>query len=230
MSPPAQDPSSAPPGWYPDPWAPGGVRWWSGTGWTSYAGPAGPAYQARPTDGYAVASVITSGVGLSPVGIVLGLIAKRRIRQAGGARDGGGLATVGIALGCVFLAMTIGVAVLAVSGTFDQVNSDDYSGEEARVAHVVDRFEDAFEEADGNRICRELFTPALARDYAADGGCESVWGEQSEAGWAEIDIQTLAVNADGSATATADDEGGEDDWTFTLARDPRGEWRICGVE
>lgn len=28
-----------PPGWYPDPWQPGGRRWWDGTGWTAQAGP-----------------------------------------------------------------------------------------------------------------------------------------------------------------------------------------------
>lgn len=28
-----------PPGWYPDPWSPGSVRWWDGTTWTAYAQP-----------------------------------------------------------------------------------------------------------------------------------------------------------------------------------------------
>lgn len=29
-----------PPGWYPDPWQPGGVRWWDGNGWTQQVAPA----------------------------------------------------------------------------------------------------------------------------------------------------------------------------------------------
>jgi hypothetical protein len=32
-----------------------------------------------------------------------------------------------------------------------------------------------------------------------------------------------------SATATADDENSDDDWTFTLERDPTGEWRISAL-
>ncbi|MGN6692680.1 MAG: DUF4328 domain-containing protein [Aquihabitans sp.] len=32
-----------PPGWYPDPWYPGGMRWFDGTQWTEHAGPAGAA-------------------------------------------------------------------------------------------------------------------------------------------------------------------------------------------
>ena len=43
--------SAPPPGWYPDPdGAPGLVRWWSGTGWSDVATPAGPgvAVQVSP--------------------------------------------------------------------------------------------------------------------------------------------------------------------------------------
>lgn len=39
-----------PPGWYPDPWHPAGVRYWDGTGWTSNAAaPAPAAPTAHPT-------------------------------------------------------------------------------------------------------------------------------------------------------------------------------------
>ena len=229
----AEGSQSAPPGWYPDPWAPGSVRWWSGRDWTSYSQPAVTAaggYYGKPTDGYAVASLITSVCGIFPVGIVLGFVARRRIRKAAGARDGTGLANAGIAIGGAFLALGAIALVLALNGVFDEVNADDYSGEEARIAEVVDRFEARFEKADGRRICGELFTPSLAEDYATDGGCESVWGEQGEPGWAEIDITSIDIQDDGSATVHADDEGGEDDWSFTFVRSPEGDWRICGID
>ena len=58
-----QPPSSAPPGWYPDPWAPGGLRWWSGLDWTAYAAPA----TFAKTDGWPIASLVTSLSGLGPV-------------------------------------------------------------------------------------------------------------------------------------------------------------------
>jgi hypothetical protein len=232
MSESAQGAQSTPPGWYPDPWSPAAVRWWSGRDWTSYTGPAHPvaAQYGRPTDGYALASLITSGIGIFPVGIVLGLIARRRIRKAEGARDGGGLAIAGIAIGAVYMVLIAGVGVLALNGTFDEVNSDDYSGEQARVATVVDRFEAAYEDADGRRICRELFTPGLVKDYKSDGGCEKVWGEEGTPGWAEIDIHTIEMYPDGSAMVFAADEGGDDDWGFTMVRGSDGVWRIDAVD
>jgi hypothetical protein len=138
------------------------------------------------------------------------------------------LATAGIATGCAFLALTGVVVMLALNGTFDEVNRDDYSGEDARVADVVDRFEEAFENADGAEICNNLFTPALAEEYAADGGCEEHWNAGT-AGYAEFDIYQLDVFAD-SATAVADDENESRDRTFQLERYPGGGWRIYAME
>jgi Domain of unknown function (DUF4190)/Protein of unknown function (DUF2510) len=222
-----------PPGWYPDPRSPYERRWWSGTEWTAYTRPSygvlGPAPSPSPTDGFAIASLITSLIGLTPVGIVLGLIAKKRIRESQGRRGGDGLATAGIAVGSVFLALGVVIVVLAVSGVFDEVNADDYSGEEARVAEVVDRFEDAYEDLDGATICRELFTGDLAGSYASSrGGCEGEWS-RGQSGYAEIDIQELSVSGDG-ASAIADDENQSDNWVFDFRRSSGGEWRISGID
>ena len=224
---------SAPPGWYPDPTSPYERRWWSGTEWTAYTMPSygrlGPAPTPSPTDGFAIASLVTSVIGISPVGIALGFVAKSRIRRAGGRRGGDGLATAGIAVGCAYLALFgIGLA-LGLSGVFDEVNADDYSGEEARVAEVVDRFEEAYENADGRTICRELFTGDLAGSYASKpGGCEAEW-DAGTTGYAEIDIQLLSITGDG-ASAIADDENEEKNWIFDFRRSSGGEWKIVKIE
>jgi Domain of unknown function (DUF4190)/Protein of unknown function (DUF2510) len=216
------------PGWYPDPRVPGQRRWWSGREWTGFVAPS-PGGGSKPTDGLAIASLVTSIVGLSPVGIVLGLVAKRRIRRAEGRRGGDGLATAGVAVGCVYLALTGVTVALALSGVFDEVNADDYSGEQARIAAVVDRFEEAYENADGEQICRELFTGDLAGSYAAEGGCRKVWGDYATSGYAEIDIHTLTVDGD-SATALADDENDPEGWRIDLTRTSDGQWKICAIE
>jgi hypothetical protein len=218
----------APPGWYPDPYAPGALRWWSGTEWTGYTAP-GPGGASKPTDGFAIASLVTSVIGFSPVGIALGFVAKHRIRRSDGRRGGDGLATAGIAVGLVYIGLFAIGFTLALTGVFDEVNADDYSGEEARVAEVVDRFEEAYESDDGATICRELFTGDLAGSYASSpGGCEGEW-TKGNPGYAEIDIQELSVMGDG-ASAIADDENADENWIFDFRQSSGGEWRISQIE
>jgi hypothetical protein len=212
------------PGWYPDPYAPGTQRWWSGTEWTGYTAPL-VGVPSRSTDGFAIASLVTSLVGLTPVGIVLGVVAKRRIRKSDGRLGGDGLATAGIVLGSLFLVVTVAVVALALNGVFDEVNSDDYSGEESRVAAVVDRFEEAYENGDGAQICGELLTGDYAGSYS--GGCESEWGG-GESVDVQIDIHTLHVTGD-DATAIASEEGETEQWIFDL-RKVSGQWRITSIE
>jgi len=72
-------------------------------------GPTDPGVQAGPsgqTNGMAIASLVLAISCCSPLGVVFGHIAKKQIRERGD--DGGGLATAGLVLGY------LGLAVLAV--------------------------------------------------------------------------------------------------------------------
>jgi hypothetical protein len=68
-----------------------------------------PVHQAQPTNGYAIASLVLSllwlwGIG-SLIAIILGADARRTIKRTGQA--GYGLATAGITLGILGLAITL---------------------------------------------------------------------------------------------------------------------------
>jgi len=106
------------PGWYPDSSRPGLARWWEGTQWTEHRAAMPQPTFVRETDGYAVASVISGVVGVPVVPIVLGVMARNRIRDSAGMKDGDGLAIAGIILGAlqlllwiVVFAVVFGVAI-----------------------------------------------------------------------------------------------------------------------
>lgn len=67
--------------------------------------PASPQQQYAPaqtsTNGLAIASLVLGLTGISIVGLVLGYIARKQIRESGGRQDGAGLATAGIVLGWI---------------------------------------------------------------------------------------------------------------------------------
>ncbi|SCL17535.1 protein of unknown function [Micromonospora rhizosphaerae] len=77
---------------------------------------AAPAPQVRGTNVMAILSLVFAFV-FAPVGIVLGHIAKRQIRQTG--EQGGGLATAGLVLSYIFtilgILMFVFVLILAAN-------------------------------------------------------------------------------------------------------------------
>jgi Domain of unknown function (DUF4190) len=67
--------------------------------------PYGPPVPSKPTDGMAIAALVVGIIGpccggiLSPAAFFLGLAARGRIRDSGGAVQGDGFALTGIVLG-----------------------------------------------------------------------------------------------------------------------------------
>lgn len=81
-------------------------------GKTSPAGMAPPPRVVPQTSGYAIGSVVCGALGFltcltAPVGLVLGLMAKSRIRQSQGALTGSSMATTGIVLSAVAMVLTL---------------------------------------------------------------------------------------------------------------------------
>ncbi len=88
---------------------------------------------AAKTNGMAVASLVLAILGficfvgaiLGGVAIILGIGARRKIRESNGAEKGDGLALAGIIVGAVFLVLQIGLFALAVTGSSNNNNTND---------------------------------------------------------------------------------------------------------
>lgn len=187
--------------------------------------PHGP---APKTSGFAIASLL---FGILPAPILawaFGFVAWRQIARSGGALGGRGLAVAGIALGFLWLAVAGVVVALVLSGVFDEdVNADRYTGEEAEVAAVIDRFEQASEDDRNDVICNDIFTPNFEQLVASGVGktCEEFYAEDN--GLMQLEITITRLDLSGS-TATVAVEEGSDPLQMTLVDDGTG-WRIDDI-
>jgi hypothetical protein len=111
------------PGWYPDPEAPGGQRYWDGSAWTDHRSP-GTAVQVAPvavaphvpTNGKAIAAMVLGIVWMCGIGSILALVfgygAKNEIDAAQGTQGGRGMAVAGIVLGWIGVGFLIMYVVI----------------------------------------------------------------------------------------------------------------------
>ncbi len=95
-------------------------------------GPNGAYPTAGKTNGMAIASLVCGILGficflgavLGGVAIILGIGARRKIKESGGAETGDGLALAGIIIGSVFVVLQIGLFALAVVGSGNSSNTN----------------------------------------------------------------------------------------------------------
>jgi hypothetical protein len=92
-----------------------------GAGYPAYGMQGGPTASGRPTNGLAVASLISSCVGIIPfffglpclLGVIFGFVARGQIKRTGGVQQGRGLATAGIIVGATLIVLFIVAVTLA---------------------------------------------------------------------------------------------------------------------
>jgi Domain of unknown function (DUF4190)/Protein of unknown function (DUF2510) len=116
--------AAAPPGWYAEPGT-ARQRYWTGASWGEYAPPAPAAASTlvssstRGTNGMAVAALVLGicwGYGLlSILAIIFGAIGRKQTAERG--QGGRGLATAGLILGIVGLAIAAIVIIAAAAAT-----------------------------------------------------------------------------------------------------------------
>nr|WP_093737856.1 DUF4190 domain-containing protein [Streptomyces sp. SID4948] len=78
-------------------------------------------YVERPTNGLAIASLVTGVTCLPPLGLIFGIISLRQIKRRG--ERGKGMAVAGIIVSAVWMAVTALIITLAVTGVLDEGNT-----------------------------------------------------------------------------------------------------------
>ena len=106
------------PGWYPDPWTPRTLRWWTGTDWTAHSAPV-PGRDRSNASLVLVASAAAWSVFLLVLAVVLPVYTVNS-DHAGASRctrSSGCSVTAWLGLVAIPLVVTIAVGVLPASAT-----------------------------------------------------------------------------------------------------------------
>jgi hypothetical protein len=133
--------AAVPPGWYPDPAYPPGLRWWSGVEWTEHtsrdqwASPRDP--EALTAIDFLVPTTRTSGPRALVWGIIalfanvvflipsiiaivsggIGIARANRLQREGRTATGRGLSIAGLSLGIISLVATLAILLALIIAT-----------------------------------------------------------------------------------------------------------------
>jgi hypothetical protein len=210
------------------------LRWWDGEQWTDHRtdDPASPAAAREPapysgpskTSGLAIASVVFGVFGIAVLAIVLGALAKDRIRRSGGRLTGDNLANTGIALGSIVVVVV--AAILVVRDLQETSNAPKFTGDDKAIARVVDDLERAFAEDRGDQACDELLTVRFAAAVARGSGgtCAAFIDDAVDDGQYQADIRVKHLTVRGDAATAVVSEGGDRE-LWGLRRE-NGTWRV----
>jgi len=122
-------------------------------------------------------------------------------------------------------------AVLLTGCAAQSGNNDDtskFKGDQRLVANTVEDFESAASKGDQDKICRDLLSTALVRQYAQHGGtCEkAVDGALKDADSFNLTVERVAINGqDATATVKADRGDKDINQAIVLVKQGAG-WRI----
>jgi hypothetical protein len=127
-------------------------------------------------------------------------------------------------------ALSAGVLAVGCGDDGDDVNNnaDDYSGQDADVAQVVDDFANAGRDGDGDEICTEIFGEQLTQNVEKEAGqsCASEVQENLPEDDYELEVNTLEVDGAAATVGVTD----QDDNTSVLhLEQDGGTWRIARV-
>jgi len=186
--------------------------------------PGGPAAAPPPggTDGFAIAAFVVALLGGVLLSAVFAFVALGRIGRGRSAK-GRGLAIAALVLNVVWIA----AIVLAIVLSGPDPNADRYSGAKKPIAKVIDDFEDAAGDNDGDRLC-SLMTEDLQQRVAAGshkGTCAAEMGADDGV-QAHLTAESITLVTPNGASAVVREDGKDLHFTFVKVGDT---WKIAEI-
>jgi hypothetical protein len=177
-----------------------------------------------PTDGYAIAALITALVGFLPLPLALALIALSRTRHNG--TRGRGLAIAALWISGAWVLITIALFAVLVGMAMDiesERNADKYTSVQRQVAIVIDRYEDELNDGDGERVCMLMSESLMMALDEQDGSCAGAVEDDDHWGMVHLDATEITITDPDHAVARV--KSLDDRVRMTFVRED-GQWRI----